>query len=263
MQSRFYRPDEHRAEKVNELFATIARRYDLLNDIMSAGLHRRWKRRLVEMAETDPKSASNPSSKPARQVLDLCCGTGDIALRFAQNGARVTGVDFTTEMLQVAMTRSTAGRPPPPPTAEVAQPSRLPSLNWLQGDALRLPFPDNLFDVVSVGYGLRNLADIERGLREAWRVLRPGGKFLSLDFGKPESSMLRSLYFGYLRTILPILGRLYCGDPDTHGYILASLQEYPAQRGMKTLMERCGYGDCGFEEFCGGTMAINFGSKAG
>ena len=164
-------------------------------------------------------------------------------------------------MLRVAMARTAAGGTPTPPTAKVAQPSRLRSLNWLRADALQLPFPDNSFDVVSVGYGLRNLADIERGLREAWRVLRPGGKFLSLDFGKPESSVLRSLYFGYLRTILPILGRLYCGDPDTHGYILASLQEYPGQRGIKALMERCGYRDCGFEEFCGGTMAINFGSK--
>jgi demethylmenaquinone methyltransferase/2-methoxy-6-polyprenyl-1,4-benzoquinol methylase len=232
MQSKFYRPDEQRAEKVHELFATIARRYDFLNDIMSAGMHRRWKRRLVELAGSP------------RDVLDLCCGTGDIALKFARNGARVTGVDFTTEMLQVAAARA------------VQQ-----SISWLHGDALQLPFPDNSFDVVSVGYGLRNLADIERGLREAWRVLRPGGRFLSLDFGKPEAAILRSMYFGYLRTVLPVLGRLYCGDPDTHGYILASLEEYPAQRGIKVLMEQCGYRDCDFEEFCGGTMAINFGSK--
>ena len=128
---------------------------------------------------------------------------------------------------------------------------------------MRLPFPDNAFDVVSVGYGLRNLADIEQGLREIRRVLRPAGEFLSLDFGKPESLFVRSMYFGYLRTALPVLGRLYCGDPDTHGYILASLQDYPAQRGIKGLMEQCGYRDCGFEDFCGGTMAINFGSKPG
>lgn len=238
MQSKFYQPDEHRAEKVRELFATIARRYDLLNDIMSAGLHRRWKRRLVQLA-----------GQP-RDVLDLCCGTGDIALLFARRGARVTGADFTEEMLRVASGRKEAPRAG----------SRL-QIKWVQADALRLPFADNSFDVVSVGYGLRNLADIALGLREILRVLRPGGKFLSLDFGKPESPMLRSMYFGYLRTVLPVLGRLYCGDPDTHGYILASLQDYPAQRGIKTLMEQCGYRECGFEEFCGGTMAINFGSK--
>jgi len=134
-------------------------------------------------------------------------------------------------------------------------------LCWVQADALRLPFRDNSFDVVSVGYGLRNLADIELGLREILRVLRRGGRFVSLDFGKPESKAFRAMYFGYLRIALPILGRLFCGDPDTHGYILTSLQDYPAQRGIKELMESCGYGECGFEEFCLGSMAINFGSK--
>jgi demethylmenaquinone methyltransferase/2-methoxy-6-polyprenyl-1,4-benzoquinol methylase len=228
VQSKFYQPDEQRAEKVHELFATIARRYDLLNDIMSAGLHRRWKRRLVTLA-----------GQP-HDVLDLCCGTGDIALLFR---AHVVGADFTGEMLRVAQAR------------------RQSDVEWVRADALRLPFREDSFDVVSVGYGLRNLADIEAGLREVLRVLRPGGKLLSLDFGKPESPVLRQLYFGYLRTVLPILGRMFCGDPDTHGYILASLQEYPAQRGIRALMESCGFRECGFEEFAGGTMAINVGSK--
>ena len=228
MESKFYQVDEHRAEKVRELFATIARRYDLLNDIMSAGLHRRWKRRLVELA-----------GEP-RDVLDLCCGTGDIALRFR---ARVVGVDFTEEMLRVAAAREHS------------------KISWIRADALRLPFADNSFDVVSVGYGLRNLADIEQGLREVWRVLRPGGKFVSLDFGKPESATFRALYFGYLRIVLPILGRLFCGDPDTHAYILTSLRNYPAQRGIKEMMTSQGYRDCAFEEFWLGSMAINYGSK--
>ena len=229
MESKFYQVDEHRAEKVRELFTTIARRYDLLNDIMSAGLHRRWKRRLVELA-----------GEP-RDVLDLCCGTGDIALLFR---ARVVGVDFTEEMLRVAAAREHS------------------KISWIQADALRLPFADNSFDVVSMGYGLRNLADIELGLREVWRVLRPGGKFVSLDFGKPESTTFRTLYFSYLRIVLPILGRLFCGDPDTHGYILTSLRNYPAQRGIKDMMTSQGYRDCAFEEFWLGSMAINYGTKS-
>lgn len=228
MQSKFYQPDEHRAEKVHELFATIARRYDLLNDLMTLGLHRHWKYRLVELA-----------GQPC-DVLDLCCGTGDIALRFT---GRVVGVDFTNEMLRVAQTRSNTG-------------------TWIRADALRLPFADASFDVVSIGYGLRNLADIECGLREICRVLQPGGKLLSLDFGKPESAWLRRAYFAYLRFHLPLMGRWSCGDADAYSYILASLEAYPAQRGIKPLMEQCGYRDCGFEEFVGGTMAINFGSKA-
>jgi demethylmenaquinone methyltransferase / 2-methoxy-6-polyprenyl-1,4-benzoquinol methylase len=248
MQSKFYQPDEQRAEKVHELFATIARRYDLLNDIMSAGMHRRWKRRLVGMAGREQRAESGEP----KHVLDLCCGTGDIALLFARNGARVTGVDFTDEMLQVASERT---------ARHLNTPTLQHSICWLRADALRLPFPDDSFDVVSIGYGLRNLADIEAGLREILRVLRPGGKLLSLDFGKPESTLWRSAYFGYLRIVLPLLGVIFCGDPDTHGYILASLREYPAQQGIKSLMESCGYRDCGFEEFVGGAMAINFGSK--
>jgi demethylmenaquinone methyltransferase / 2-methoxy-6-polyprenyl-1,4-benzoquinol methylase len=227
MSNRFYSPDDQRAAKVQELFAAIARRYDLLNDLMSAGLHRRWKRRLVKLA-------GNP-----HDVLDLCCGTGDIALRF---GGNVVGVDFTHEMLRVAQTRN--GR-----------------IHWLRADALRLPFADASFDVVSVGYGLRNLADLETGLREIYRVLRPGGKLLALDFGKPEAAWLRKLFFAHLRFHLPLLGRWSCGDPDAYSYILTSLENYPAQRGVRSLMERCDYADCGFEEFFGGAMAINFGSK--
>ncbi len=250
MQSKFYRPDEHRAEKVHELFATIARRYDLLNDIMSAGQHRRWKRRLVELA-----------GRP-RDVLDLCCGTGDLALYFLRRSRDVwvAGVDFTMEMLRVAQSR--CSREPARGGAEPRAGSRL-QITWVQADALRLPFPDETFDVVSVGYGLRNLADIEHGLREILRVLRPGGKLISLDFGKPESAPWRRIYFAFLATVLPILGRVFCGDPDTHAYILASLREYPAQRGIKSLMEETGFCDCSFEEYAGGAMAINFGSKPG
>jgi len=226
MQSKFYQADEHRAERVRELFATIARRYDLLNDVMTLGLHRHWKQRLVELA-------GNP-----HDVLDLCCGTGDIALRFE---CQTVGVDFTEEMLRVAQSRA-AG-------------------NWVRSDALRLPFREGSFDVVSIGYGLRNLADIERGLREIYRVLRPGGKLLSLDFGKPESAWLRRAYFAHLRFHLPLMGRWSCGDADAYSYILASLEAYPAQRGIEALMEQIGYRECGFQEFVGGTMAINFGRK--
>ena len=228
MESKFYKPGDERATQVNQLFRTIARRYDVLNDLMSAGLHRLWKRRLVKLA-----------GQP-RDVLDLCCGTGDIALRLP---GRVIGADFTAEMLQVAQTR------------------RASAVGWVRADALQLPFPADAFDVVTVGYGLRNLADLPRGLREIHRVLRPGGRLLTLDFGKPESVVLRRLYFAYLRTTVPVLGKLFCGDWETHAYILTSLEHYPAQRGVRSLMADAGFTECGFEEFLGGTMAINFGRK--
>ena len=238
--SNFYSPDHHRAEKVRDLFATIAGRYGLLNDLMSLGLHRPWKRRLVRLAD-----------RP-RRVLDHCCGPGDLALAFARrNSQHVVGVDFTAEMLRVATVR--CSRP------EVCRATS--RLQFVQADGLRLPFPDSTFDVVSVGYGLRNLADLDAGLREVLRVLRPDGKLLSLDFGKPDSRLWRAACFAYLRIAPPLFSRLFCGDADTHGYIIQSLHAYPAQQGLKSSMEQCGYADCGFEEFCGGAMDINFGRK--
>jgi demethylmenaquinone methyltransferase / 2-methoxy-6-polyprenyl-1,4-benzoquinol methylase len=226
--NRFYSPGGQRAEKVRDLFTAIARRYDLLNDLMSLGLHRRWKQRLVKLA-----------GQP-HDVLDLCCGTGDIAQRFT---GRVVGADFTAGMLRIAAARKTHVR-------------------WVCADALRLPFPDASFDIVSVGYGLRNLADLDAGLREIRRVLRPRGQLLSLDFGKPENDLWRALYSAHLRFWLPVLGRIFIGNPDAYGYILTSLQAYPAQRGVKELMERHGFSNCGFEEFCFGAMAINWGRVA-
>jgi demethylmenaquinone methyltransferase / 2-methoxy-6-polyprenyl-1,4-benzoquinol methylase len=195
--------------------------------VMTLGLHRYWKRRLVKLAGTP------------RKVLDLCCGTGDIALRFPSH---VVGADFTHEMLRVARTRSTR-------------------VMWTRADALQLPFADESFDAVTVGYGLRNLADLGRGLREIQRVLRPGGKFLALDFGKPANPVVRKLFFAHLRFHLPLMGRWSCNDPEAYSYILDSLEAYPAQRGVRELMQAAGFVDCGFEEFIAGTMAINFGRK--
>jgi demethylmenaquinone methyltransferase/2-methoxy-6-polyprenyl-1,4-benzoquinol methylase len=237
VQSRFYTPGQERAQQVRALFSTIAHRYDLLNDLLSAGLHRRWKATLV-------RSALHRSGKHPR-ILDLCCGTGDLAAGFLrrEDGARITGVDFTAEMLRHAAART-------------------PAVTWIRADGLCLPFRDGSFDLVSVGYGLRNLADLEAGLREILRVLRPGGSLYSLDFGKPPSRILRQAYFAYLRSVAPLAGALFCGDADAYAYILASLEDFPDQRELQNLMERSGFVDCGTRQFVGGTMAINFGAKA-
>ena len=238
MANTYYRSDDQRAAQVNRLFARIARRYDLLNDVMTLGWHRVWKRRLVQLSGVGRGSRSEAAAD-LPQVLDLCCGTGDIARRFR---GRVIGVDFTAEMLHIAAAHQPAGC-------------------WVQADALQLPFPDQSFDVVSIGYGLRNLADLAAGLREVHRVLRPGGKLLALDLGKPVAAWWRKLFFAHLRFHLPWLGWWSCGDPAAYAYILTSLENYPAQRGVRQLMETVGYQDCGFEEFAGGAMAINFGRK--
>lgn len=237
MPNKYYQPGAERAAKVQDLFATIAPRYDLVNDLQSFGLHRYWKKRLVKMS----------GARQSDLVLDVCCGTGDIALEWAGRVDKVVGLDFSAPMLAIARERA-------------RQRLRRP-LGWIQGDALKLPFPDNLFDAVCIGFGLRNLADFELGLRELYRVVRPGGRLLVLDFGKPPNRLLRRLYFGYLEWWVPLFGRLLCRDAASYQYISESLRHYPAQEGVAQSMQKLGCGQVRIRNFLGGTMSINYGEK--
>lgn len=237
MSNKYYQPGDNRAAKVNDLFATIATRYDLINDLQSFSLHRWWKRRLIQIA----------APQPGERALDLCCGTGDVAFALASRGATVTGFDFSAAMLDVAAERSRKRT-----LAEGAP-------TFLQGDAMHTGLPDASFDIVTVSYGLRNLADFEQGLREMARVAKPGGRVLVLDFGKPDRILWRRCYFFYLRTVVPRFGRLFFGDCDTHGYILESLQNYPAQRGVEAMMQRMNFTETRIIHLLGGIMSINYG----
>ena len=205
MANKFYKPGTERSAKVNDLFAAIAPRYDLINDLQSFGLHRYWKREVVRLAGVQTGDCA----------LDVCCGTGDISLLLSEAGVTVSGLDFSEPMLDVARLKVAHSPKSPPPT-------------FIQGDAQQLPFPDQSFDIVTVGYGLRNLSQWERGLEEMWRVAKPGARLLVLDFGKPDNAIWRGLYFSYLRLFVPLFGKLFCGDSDTHAYILESLKNYPA-----------------------------------
>ncbi len=235
----YYTPGDHRAASVNALFAAIATRYDHINDIQSLGLHRRWKLRMVELANV----------KPGNLALDVCCGTGDIARALAGRGARVTGLDFSQEMLSVAKSREAVGQPS--------------SVNYQHGDAMKLPFPDASYDVVTVGYGLRNLADWEVGLSEMVRVAKPGARLLVLDFGKPDNSLWRAAYFSYLRVCVPLFGLLFCRNAAAYAYILESLKHFPAQRGVETKMQTLGLTEVSIHNLLGGAMSINVGLKPG
>ena len=238
MGNAYYAPDATRATKVSALFARIAPRYDLINDLQSFGLHRLWKRRLVRLA----------AARPGLHALDLCCGTGDVAFALARAGAGVTGLDFSQEMLAMAKQRK--------PSAGTGQ------VEFLHGDALQTPFPDAHFDVVTISYGLRNLADFTGGLREMHRVTRPGGRLVILDFGKPPNRLWRSLYFGYLRFAVPVFGRIFCGDAAAYAYILESLQHYPAQEGVATALRELGCANVGVTHLLGGAMSLNYAEKA-
>jgi demethylmenaquinone methyltransferase/2-methoxy-6-polyprenyl-1,4-benzoquinol methylase len=234
--NKFYQPGEQRSARVANLFGAIAARYDLINDLQSLGLHRRWKKRLVKMAGV----------KPGEKSLDLCCGTGDIAFALNRAGAEVVGLDFSPPMLAVARERaSRAGS----------------AVQFVAGDALNIPFGDEQFDIVTIGYGLRNLASWERGLEEMARVARPGGRLLALDFGKPEFWLWRRLYFGYLRGVVPLFGRIFCHDSDTHAYILESLQVYPGQRGVAEKLKAMNCRDVVTRNLLGGAMSIHFARK--
>ena len=246
MSNVFYVPGKQRAARVGDLFASIARRYDLLNDLQSFGLHRLWKRRVVSL--TDVKSGD--------RALDLCCGTGDIAFALARRGAEVTGLDFSGKMLEVAQIRLKNSKFSPRSTGQNTQ-----NLKLIQGDAEQLPFPDNSFDAVTMGYGLRNLGSWEAGLREMIRVAKPGGRIVVLDFGKPANALWRTLYFTHLKCSVPLIGLIFCGNPQAYAYILESLKHYPAQRAVAEKMRELQLANVQIIDFVGGAMAINFGQK--
>ena len=248
MANRYYEAGAERAGRVENLFDRVASRYDRLNDVQSLGLHRLWKREVVRQAVT----------APGARVLDVCCGTGDLAFGLSRAGARVVGADFSAPMLEVARLRGQRDRSSKRCGQDVME---WMSPVWVRGDALRRPFAPESFDAVTIGYGLRNLGSLEEGLREFWRVTRPGGRLLILDFGKPSNRVLRYLYFGYLGFLVPWFGRLGCGDADAYGYILESLRHYPAQEGMGVLLRQAGWKPVQSRDWLGGTMNLTIAEK--
>jgi demethylmenaquinone methyltransferase/2-methoxy-6-polyprenyl-1,4-benzoquinol methylase len=239
--NKYYKMGEQRAALVGTLFGALAPRYDLINDLQSLGLHRRWKKLLADMAEV----------KPGQKALDLCCGTGDIAFALHRAGAEVVGLDFSPAMLAVAQAR--AAKQPTPPKA--------PPLEFRTGDATQIPYGACSFDIISIGYGLRNLESWERGLEEMLRVARPGGRLLVLDFGKPDNWLWQRLFFFYLRTAVPLLGRIFCHDAAALAYIYPSLQAYPAQSGVAEKMTAMGCREVRVRNLLGGAMSIHSGIK--
>ena len=240
MSNEFYAAGEQRAAKVNDLFARIARRYDFLNDLQSFGMHRGWKRHVVRLAQI----------KPGDRALDLCCGTGDISFALAKDGAQTTGLDFSPQMLEVAAQRQGNAK------------SQIQNLKFIQGDAQQLPFEENEFEVVTVGYGLRNLTSWERGIDEMHRVAKPGARLIVLDFGKPPNPLWRALYFTHLQLSVPLIGLLFCGNASAYAYILESLKHYPAQLAVADKMRALKMKDVRVINLLGGAMAINYGEKA-
>lgn len=230
----YFQPGENRAASVRALFDGIAVRYDRINDLQSFGLHRLWKRRLLARARVHPGEVA----------LDLCCGTGDVTFALARAGALTTGLDFSRPMLDVALKRR-------------GMEDRHDRTRFKLGDALALKFADEAYDLVAISYGLRNLADLDAGLREMRRVTRPGGRLVVLDFSKPAWPPWRALYFGYLRLAVPLFGRLFAGNRAAYAYILDSLRAFPDAAALKERLAAAGWQNVQAEPLGGGIMAIH------
>jgi demethylmenaquinone methyltransferase/2-methoxy-6-polyprenyl-1,4-benzoquinol methylase len=197
---------------VRTLFATIADRYDLITSLLSYGQDARWKRRLVALADV----------RRGERALDLASGTGDIAFAVAARGAKTVGLDITHRMLQLARAKS-----------HVAP--------LVTGDMVALPFATGSFDLVTTGYGLRNVPDLQSAIDEIARVLKPGGRVLSLDFNKPQNAIVRGAYLAYLTAVGSTLGWMLHGDPDTYRYIPASIRRYPGAQGVADRLAARGF----------------------
>ncbi len=207
---------------VQRLFADIVPRYDLMNTLMSGGFDRRWRRRTAEAGR--PQGA---------RVLDLGTGTGELAAEMARHGAaEVVGLDFARPMLAVASARQ---------PRRLATEGVLTRLAWLAGDALHLPFASGAFDVVAAAFVLRNLADLDRGLHEIRRVLRPGGQFLSLDMVASSSPLLRLLYRPYFWGLMPAIGGLVSGKPDAYRYLPRSIDGFLSAHGLTERLLDAGF----------------------
>ena len=233
-------PDRKR-RYVRRLFATIADRYDLITVLLSFGRDRGWKTRVVDLADV----------RPGDRVLDLACGTGDIAFEAARRGGRVTGLDITARMIELAR----AKRQPMAGSAEQTPP------HWMVGDMCALPVSGGSMTVVTTGYGLRNVPDLPAAMAEMHRVLGPGGRMVSLDFDRPESRWIRVVYLAYLTVIGSMLGWILHRDPDTYRYIPASIRRYPGARGVVTLLQQAGFIHVRHIRVLGGLMAIHLATK--
>jgi len=227
---------------VRALFATIADRYDFITVALSYGQDRRWKRRLIELA----------SIRAGHRVLDLATGTGDIAFAASDHGARVVGLDITHRMIQLARMKAQERL-----EGRERQEGQEGKTQFIVGDMLALPFPSTSFDIVTTGYGLRNVPDLTQGIDEISRVLTPGGQLLSLDFNRPSGAIVRTAYLAYLTVVGASLGWVLHRDPDTYRYIPASIRRYPGAEGVARLLEAHGFSQVTVYPVLGGLMTIH------
>jgi len=209
------------------MFDRIAPVYDAMNRLMTAGLDQRWRRQTAAAVV-----------RPDDRVLDVCCGTGDLALAAAEAGGRVTGLDFSQPMLERARRKSS-------------------EIEWVEGDAVALPFADGSFDAVTIGFGLRNLPNVEPGLAELHRALRPGGRLAILEITRPQG-LLAPFYRFWFDGVIPLAGKVLPGG-SAYSYLPASVRRFPAPEGLAKLLDEAGFAEIRWRLFAGGIVALHTG----
>jgi demethylmenaquinone methyltransferase/2-methoxy-6-polyprenyl-1,4-benzoquinol methylase len=232
-------PEEDKAPLVRAVFDSVAGRYDLMNDLMSAGIHRWWKAEMVAWL--------NP--RPGQRLVDVAGGTGDIARRALpklkpETGGQIIVCDATFDMLETGRARA-------------IDDGILAGIEWLCGDAEHLPFADRSFDLYTIGFGLRNVTRLERALAEAHRVLKPGGRFLCLEFTPAVTPILQPFYDLYSFQFLPLLGQIVTGDRDAYAYLVESIRRFPPQSELSELIAAAGLERVKFRNLTGGIAALH------
>ena len=233
-------PEGEKAEKVRGVFSSVASRYDLMNDVMSAGIHRVWKDAMMDWL----------APRPGQHLLDVAGGTGDIAFRFIKRAgeAKATVLDLTAPMLEEGRKRAEAE-------------ALSDSLSWIVGDAMALPFEDNTFDVYTISFGIRNVTRPQEALNEAFRVLRPGGRLMVLEFSQMPVPMLQKLYDLYSFNVIPGMGKLIADDRDSYQYLVESIRKFPDQETFLSMVRAAGFENASYRNLSMGIAALHSGWK--
>lgn len=232
---------KEKAGKVADVFHSVADNYDLMNDLMSAGIHRLWKHMTIEMSGV----------RKGHKVLDIAGGTGDLAAKFSKivgSEGSVVLADINESMLKVGRDR-------------LIDRGIIENVMFSQADAQYLPFPDNTFDVITIAFGIRNVTDKDMALRSMLRVLKPGGKLLILEFSKPTSSLLSKIYDTYSFNVLPRLGEVFANDSDSYKYLAESIRMHPDQSSLLQMLDSAGFENTDFHNMTGGVVALHRGIK--
>jgi demethylmenaquinone methyltransferase/2-methoxy-6-polyprenyl-1,4-benzoquinol methylase len=230
-----------KAGRVREVFDSVAAQYDLMNDLMSGGLHRLWKRFTIELSAV----------RSGQTALDIAGGTGDLAAKFS----KLVGADGKVILADINAAMLSVGRD------RLIDKGALSNIDVVQADAQFLPFEDNSIDCITIAFGLRNVTDKAKALRSMHRVLKPGGRLLVLEFSKPTSPLLSKVYDAYSFSALPAMGKLITDDADSYRYLAESIRKHPDQESLLEMVEDAGFVDCRYHNMTGGIVAVHRGIK--